>query len=62
MVMSTDVKEDSQMKCDGIHCPKCGKRMARSGNHLRCRCGYSYFEPEGNWQKWLGKMFGSYGR
>lgn len=41
---------------DGIHCPKCEKRVKVRGRVAKCCCGWSIFLPESN----LEKMFFRY--
>jgi predicted amidophosphoribosyltransferase len=36
------------MKYDGKHCPKCGRKLKRSGKSVKCLCGWSYQEKEDN--------------
>ena len=34
---------------NGIHCPKCGKRVRkRSARSYSCCCGWRYISPESN--------------
>lgn len=33
---------------DGVHCPKCGKKVRRKKNVAVCRCGWTIKEPERN--------------
>lgn len=41
-------------------CPKCGKRLIRSGRIWRCRCGFNRVEEWSNFEKRI--VFSGYGR
>lgn len=45
------------MNFNGHSCPKCGCGVTRTKRAYKCRCGWSYKEPEESYNNYLKRYF-----
>lgn len=50
------------MNFNGHSCPKCGRAVVRNKRLYKCLCGWSYKEPEENYNVWLRKRLENWER